>query len=402
MNSRAKSSELLRYGFTAAYTAVVLPFTVHFFKEFVTKPDGDWQKVSYGVGVVAFLAFLEYVGVSLACDFWRELDAERLKPRRSSTSNAPNSGTGVATPRHHTNPWEFFGLFFLCQTLAVVTTFYDAREAVWNKVHTDFITTQTRKQKEAATAGTAVQAQIDRFVADRKETREALTKEASRHPESQVPIGSPDPLILQERNTQRSEIIRQHGNVLRSLQEQIDADTTQLNALQSQQNTPSTVTSSDQETNVEAGAPTALEYIGRTFGQAATFFTLFVASLFPITILGFARLVTRMERPKVPLAAVDLSRELEEGAKFPPERHESYAASIEPVLAAHIATLRAVRGNVAKSLGLQLELDAELDVLESISELKVQVESSGLSEGGKSRLREFLDKQLEANVATST
>ena len=148
-------------------------------------------------------------------------------------------------------------------------------------------------------------------------------------------------------------------------------------------------------------APTALAYAGGTLLSGLSLASLGLALLFPLTVLALARVLVGGEASTEPVHVVDLRRELEEGAALPEERHESYAALLEPVIAAHLASLRAARSAAVRGLGLHLELDADLDFAAAATELRGQIDASGLCGPARDRLRSLLDRILAEGVTPS-
>ena len=361
-----------KLAFAAAYTATALPFTAAFYTSFLSPPEGTWR-ILYTFGLPAFLAALEYAGVSLAVLFWRERKAELVF------------------------------LFAACQALAVASAYYDARSIEWGmarKAREGAVAALGRREGDRAKGRDRLRSSLERRLAEARSDAagirrqiENLSLAPSAKPGEDDPFGS----LEEKRLGQRSNSLAALRQSLAQDAEEIASVRKSLAALD-----PPSVAVPTAAGLPGTDAPSVLAYVGETAFSGGSFAALLLALLFPTTVLAMARVIASGEAPPGPAASVDLRRELEEGADLPANRHDSYAALLEPVLAAHVASLRATRGAAARGLGLHLDLAADLDVLESVASLKGQIEDSRLSPSAKARLAAFADRLLMEDERTST
>jgi hypothetical protein len=169
-----KAKDMPSVVFLISYILVVLPFTIRFFKEFSNINDvisaitedanvKAWLNILYTIVLGAFLGFLEYTSINLGIRIWQMSIKEGKL-------------------------YAVILCFFACQSLPVLSTYYEISNVKFLKVKTQLDTDKKDIEKQFTQKLTNLNGQLD----TKKEALEKSRSERSNKINNGYKQGSPE------------------------------------------------------------------------------------------------------------------------------------------------------------------------------------------------------------------
>ncbi|MDP2719706.1 MAG: hypothetical protein Q8P44_07755, partial [Dehalococcoidia bacterium] len=333
-------------------------------------------------------------------------------------------------------------LFFLCQSYAVFSTYWDIRGSEFNKIEQS-VTAQLKLDENIRAAGQIefsnkkelLEQHLASLDQDSKQQTEILQQQGTRL-EKQIAQ------LQEQRNSYQSSIdgsqndlqgiLTKEGRTLENyewlddVEKQLSADRraqegvesqiwqlqqeiaklayptnmqsernvllTQIGQLQIRQ--PSDIPKPDTQSDVDQ-IDTRIDFIVKNRRTWNSAFAGFIAFLFPITVLAVGFYLAKNKEQVGEHAYLGMEQMLDEGSVLPDDQQIGYAKSLEPVIHAHLAGLRASRSQALATSTLYLELEGTIQTAEECSSLKEQVENSKLASSAKESLIEYIDNLVK-------
>lgn len=337
-----------RLVFTAAYTLVVLPFTVKFFQDIATPSLNDkflWFSLSqvYILSLPVFLACLEYVSVQLSCMFWQ--NKQRLRQIL------------------------ILCVFVLCQSFTMFSTSYDIRNNDFDKVKKQEVKPIDSQKKNIE----ALKAQLNVI--------------SSRINEDQNSLES----------LRRKKSTYSRNRSIKQLQDSIEADRNSRKKIQELLDTSNTFIAKvlggsyggEEKSDI---FETNIDYIVKNIFTTKSFLSAFLVLLFPVSVLGVGFMLANEGSGSNDKGHPNLNKELEIGESLPEGAQLSFAKNLEGIILAKMTGLKAEKEWVIESAKFHLENERVLKIAEELSLLRAQVFLSKLDGEAKQHLMNYIDR----------
>ncbi|MDI6745029.1 MAG: hypothetical protein QMD07_06590 [Thermodesulfovibrionales bacterium] len=363
--------------FAVSYTAVVLPFTVNFFKS-IASPSTLMLAIpaiplvdAHNFMLPVFLAGLEFASIQLACSFW--------------------------AMKHHINRYLILIIFLACQAFAVTSVYYDIRikdfQTMKNTV--DIARTESVESLRNTVSGlkeqaATVSAELNKIRRDRDSNDIAIDKWLARMSKEKISVNK-EPIRVEIQNKERFREKRE-----REIDDLIKQKRVLDNDLKKKQ---SELEAYIKDENKGLKYKSELEFIVKeVFTYKGGFAAAFV-SLFPISILGVAFILPKNSSADAGvLPSFDLRGHLHNAASLPEDMHFNYVKLLVPSLDAYLSALKASKKILNENDGLNLHTSLIRQIINEVKGLQGQITSSKLEENSKSymlnELNNLLNQQL--------
>lgn len=376
MKFRNISNFIWRAIFTLAYTLTVLPFTVNFFKSIASPsiketimlaipaiPLVDAQNLALPI----FLAALEFAAVGLACSLWQ---------KAASTKKV-----------------VILILFLGCQTIPMVSIFYDIRGKDYQTEKKTYDENKKEKVTALAKRITGLNLQISTLSKDMQ-----AMKLGRNHTTRSI-----NQLFDMTKDTPRSVIedVRAEIREQRSLRIRDEVKMTELltqkKALETDLKKKEDELQAAQTQMMKDA--TQIEYIVRDLLSTKSALAGFIVVLFPVTLLSVAFILPKNSMTDAgELPSFNLQEHLLNASSLPKDMHYRYVRLLIPSIDAYISAFKASKtvANENDNLHLQNALIGQL--ISEVGALQGQIGTSRLEDNSKSYLiaeiNKILDKQI--------
>jgi len=398
---------VIRWFFPFAYAITVMPFTVQFFKKFVTGISNDMLLFNFirlseahDWGLPIFVFIIELISVKLSIGLWLSL---------SNKDWGAIPAIGVS--------------FLLLQSFPTVSTYFDARIkefdqkkgdatyakelSLWEeekrRIDLQFDQDKLQRQQEDILKDNkikSIQQQADSIRQDIKVIEDRI-KELTNLINRAIDLNA--------RKTSEEELSRKQKNLadLRAEQLKIENSFTLLitgasNSISRPPYPPKPKLNDILPENSGRNF-SEIEYVLATRNEEKSIVTLFVSLIFPFSVIGAGYVLSRrlinlaFKRQQNLIEnqpQLNLIKELKECEKLPLQAQTTYANGLLGVVSAWGSALRSTAQlSVANSL-FHLESEIEMLILEEASALNKQVNSSNVSATAKNIIQKHIDSVL--------
>lgn len=353
--------------FALVYTLVVTPLTLSFFEKTVPLPQSNIilfglseinPKLLRDIGLPFFLAILEFASINLACAVWLERGSRRVL---------------------------LLVLFLFCQSYAMVSTVYDIRESDYREYETARV-----KQEEENAVNIK---QLKQEAGDNRiKQRESITAQIAALEKS---ISESEKKLVQ---TAQKSMRRDDRFLIDNLNGSINDDRKNKTEFQKQliQLDAAPVSVSVKELPTKYN--TTFEYIIGQFWSAKMVIALFIALLFPLTIIGVAYALTSNLQGRAESVSLSIQQELDEFGSIPTNLHSSSARSLAQIIAQRILVFTHSKRSATKALTFQLESRLPIQLLDEKESLKSEVRGSKLNATAQADLLSKIDEMINREL----
>lgn len=378
------SSFIWRAVFTIAYTLVVLPFTVNFFKNIAT-PSSSEALMSiipiidaHNFMLPIFLAALEFSSISLAVHFWLR--------------------------SHGRNRVLILVLFMACQSYAVTSVYYDVRTKDYHAERNAHESSKVEIIDSLKSRIGGLKEQISTLSTELNGIRKERDSNSSAIRQLLL-------YINREKNLSSKEAMRSEVQNREKLRERREREITDL--FEKKKSLEDDLKKKEGELELYIQAQnngmkhrSELEYIVKEFFTYKSGFVGFISFLFPISILAVAFVLpknTRADAGELPL--FNLKEHLHNAASLPDDMHLNYVRLLVPSLDAYLSALKASKKILNENDALNLHTSLIRQIINEVKGLQGQIASSKLEENSKSymlnELNNLLNQQLTAKEEMS-
>lgn len=421
MRSKGKSSPFSRSlviaGFATAYTLVVLPFTVNFFRAIASVPSTEATlfafiplEKAHIFMLPLFLAALEFASIQLAVRFWAlESLVERIL---------------------------VFGLFLMCQAFTVTSVYYDIRNGNLaeerNEAEKHHIERIGGKEDELK----AIQAQLatkkSESFGERENQIERITRRignitaelaSRRRDQTGMNQGIASLLIAdtlstrtlageinerrtlrRRRETEQNSLIQERARLeqdLARLEAGLDESVSRRTgeAAQLEAEEKRLVGEITQLREVNAYSPaSAVEYIVSNLLTARSSFAALIALLFPVTIMGIGFVIQSKPYAANRPQSLNLEHELLAASAYSPEGQRTMARHLVAIVGTYVAGLRASKELSGAMTRFHLEDEMKRSMLDELLAVKEDILKSKLSGEASAFLSGEIDKLINQQL----
>ncbi|MFH0806579.1 MAG: hypothetical protein V1885_02550 [Candidatus Brennerbacteria bacterium] len=414
---RTLSQSFAVAGFAAAYTLVVLPFTVNFFRDIASLPaTGATLFTSVPLDqahlfmLPLFLAALEFASIQLARNFWQMADL----PDRILV----------------------FGLFLMCQSFTVTSVYYDVRngnlaeerDKVAERNRTQIAAKETQLRELRTLLATKKsesfdkrEDQIERItqrinaitteLAARREERTgmdqdiasllvadtsaaaALAGEINERRSLRKFRETEQRSLIQERTRLQVDLTRLeaglHGDFSRRVQEVGQLEASEKGLIGD--------VAGLQKENVPLPSST-VEYIMSNIFTTRSAFAALIALLFPITITGIGFVLQSPAAGRARPQSLNLEHELTAASAYPPEGQQAMARHVVAIIATYVTGLRASKELSGATTRFHLEDDLRQSILDELLAAKEEIRKSKLSQEAITYLSGEIDSLIDQQL----
>ena len=383
MNFRNINYFFWRAVFAVSYTAVVLPFTVNFFKSIATPSAGETLMLAipaiplvdaHNFMLPVFLAGLEFAAIGLACALWK---------KAASTKKV-----------------VILILFLGCQTIPMLSLYYDVRGRDYQMEKKTFDENRKEKVDAVETRIKSLVAQISTLSKEMKDMRKER-HDADGSINQLLHVSKDMPRFLGE--DVRAEM-RERRNLRGRDEGKINELLNQKKAIESDIKKSEDELQAAQTQRMKYG--TQIEYIVHDLLSHKSAFAGFIAFLFPLTLLAVAFILPKNSNADAGvLSSFDLKEHLRNAASLPENMHFNYVKLLVPSLDAYLSALKASKKILNENDALNLHTSLIRQIINEVKELQGQIASSKLEENSKSyllnELNNLLNQQLTAKEEMS-
>lgn len=366
--------------FTLAYTLTVLPFTVNFFKSIASPSSNETLLLrfplvdAHNFMLPIFLAALEFAAVGLAYSMWQKAAS--------------------------TKKLVILILFLGCQTLPVLSLYYDVRGRDYQMEKKTFDENRKEKVEAVETRIKSMVAQIATLSKEMKDVRKErhnadgsinqllhVSKDMPRFLDKDVRVEMRERRSLRGRNEEKiNELLKEKKALESDLKKWED----ELQAAQTQ--------------GMKYG--TQIEFVVHDLLSHRSAFAGFIAALFPLTLIAVSYVLPKNSRANAEVThSFDLERHLHNAASLPEDMHFNYIRLLVPSLDAYLSALKASQKILNENDALNLHTSLIRQIINEVKELQGQIGSSKLEENSKSyllnELNNLLNQQLTAKEGMS-
>ncbi|MDP3112504.1 MAG: hypothetical protein Q8M71_10425 [Thermodesulfovibrionales bacterium] len=359
--------------FTLAYTLTVLPFTVNFFKSIASPSSQETLMLifpladTHNFALPILLSALEFAAVGLACSLWQK---------------------AVSTKKV-----VILILFLGCQTIPMLSLYYDVRGKDYQAEKKTFDENRKEKVDAVETRIKSLVAQISTLSNEMKDMRK------ERHDSD----GSINQLLHVSKDMSRflGEDVRAEMRERRNLRGRDEGKINEL--LQQKKGIESDLKKSEDELQAAQTQRmkygTQIEYIAHDLLSHKSAFAGFISFLFPLTILSVAFVLPKNSRADSEvLHSFNLEQHLRNAASLPEDMHFNYVKLLVPSLDAYLSALKASKKILNENDALNLHASLIRQIINEVKGLQEQIASSKLEENSKSymlnELNTLLNQQL--------
>jgi hypothetical protein len=367
----------LRGIFTIAYTLVVLPFTLNFFKSIATPSSKETLATiipliaSHNFMLPIFLGSLEFASISLACAFWM---------------NSQDKNRSL-----------ILALLLACQSFSMASIYYDVRSKDYQaekKVYDDARATVVDSLKGR------ISGLKDQISTTSNELRE-IRKDASTNSSSigQLLSSMQWEWDQSDKKAIQSEI-QGRGRLRERRERQVDElvkrkESFENDLKQKEEQFESYIQSPRNKIDHKS----ELEYIVGKSLTYKSFFAGFIALLFPLSVIGVAFVLPKNSKPDPQeFPSFNLQDHLKNTALFPQDMHYSFVRLLIPSIDAYISAFKASRTIANENDKLHLQNSLFRQIINEVRALQKQIASCDLEENSKgyllSELNKIMNRQL--------
>jgi outer membrane murein-binding lipoprotein Lpp len=367
------SAFIWRAVFTVSYTAVVLPFTVNFFKSIASPSSTETLMLmipvidAHNFMLPVLLAGLEFAAIGLACALWK---------KAASTKKV-----------------VILILFLSCQTIPMLSLYYDVRGKDYEMEKKSYDNRKKELMDSLSNRVRALNGQISALsknITDIKKERHdtnksinqllLIRKELPRDAVADMKAEIQERKKLRERDEEKvADLFKQK----KSLEADIKKWEDQLQAAQSQ--------------TMKYG--TQLEYIVRELLNHKSVFAGFIAFLFPVTLLSVAFILPKKTSADAEmLPSFNLQEHLRNAASLPEDMHFNYARLLVPSCDAYISAFKASKTILNENDALNFHHALIRRIINEVKGLQEEIASSKLEENSKSYLLNELNTILNKKL----
>lgn len=381
MSAKSVGISLIRVIFALVYTITILPFTVNFFKSIVNPVTKETLmnmvplvKI-HDFTLPLFLMSLEFAAVGLACAFW--------------TKRSFIQKTGILL------------LFICCQLLPVTSLYYDVRGRDFQAEKKVFETNKTNEVNSISDRIKRLKIAINTLSEDIRSLSKQKYENTNSINDMFVyriqPIFEGQELSDDITADIKSEIQKHHISRIR-IEKKIEKLLDRKRALETK--LAQWEDKLYQVKNKTMEQQTILEYIIRELFTTKSAFIVFLAGIFPLTILGLAFILPKNQNNRLSNNnTFNLQEHLEYGFSLPVEAHLGYAKMLAPSLWAYLTTHNASNTLANESVILHLQNEVDQQTLAKIEELKKEIQLSKLASEAKKYLVETIEKMALKNLS---
>lgn len=382
MKFRNISNFFWRAIFTVSYTAVVLPFTVNFFRNIATPSLKETLILAipaiplvdaHNFMLPIFLACLEFTSIQLACSFW--------------------------TMKHHINRYLILILFLACQAFAVTSVYYDIRTKDYQTVKKtiDISKTEAVESLKNTVSGlkeqvATVSAELNKIRRDRDNNNIAIDKLLVR--------------MSKERLSMNKEAIRAEMHNRERFREKRERETSELLSGKMELNNEIKKKESEMEAYIRDGNKglkykSELEFIVKGIFTYKSGFAAFLTLLFPVSILGVAFILPKNSNVDAgELPTFNLKEHLRNAASLPEDMHFNYVKLLVPSFDAYVSAFKASKTVLNENDALNLHHALIRRIINEVNGLQEEIAASKLEENSKSYLLNELNSILNKKLTT--
>ena len=400
---------LLRFGFPLVYALTVMPFTVQFFRRFVSSPKTDVLLFDllplpqvHEFFLPFFILALELISIQIAVGFWSSQNLGRkalllgmflgfqmfplfsvyFDTRVTAFDNLQNSQPPAVDPIAEKKAQED----------------YDSAKAIYDN-HVAFLTQDynNRLANYAKDKST-----LDQQIRD---SQTAIDKANSQI----TSLASVGYYNLAQRDAGLAQIQQLQAQVNQN-QSTLAQAQTKLNQLISNPPTapdfgPAPVKQSPPSKAQPLSYEGDLDFLVKTLPQMDSLLALGVSWIFPIIVFGAGFVIAENKRRghefgelERGYAHTNLKEELEQCANLKPGQQKSYVKNLEPVIYARILGLRAPKTIAIESSGAFMKNELEIQVVEELGSLKGEILKSKVEANAKGQLVGYVDKLINEQM----
>lgn len=363
--------------FTVSYTAVVLPFTVNFFKSIASPSSTETLMLMIPLGdahnfmLPVFLVCFEFASIQLACSFW--------------------------TMKQNTNRYLVIGLFLICQMIPAASMYYDIRTKDYQTVKKTIDISKTESveslrntvsglKEQAAT----VSAELNKIRRDRDSNNIAIDKLLVRMSKESFSTNK-EAIRAEMHNRERFREKREREidtlfNRKRELENDLKKKESELEKY-------------IRDDNKGLKYKSELEFIVKEFFTYKSGFAGFLTLLFPVSILAVAFILPKNSNADAGvLPSFDLKEHLRNAASLPENMHFNYVKLLVPSLDAYLSALKASKKILNENDALNLHTSLIRQIINEVKGLQEQIASSKLEENSKSHMLNELNNLLNQQL----
>jgi hypothetical protein len=387
------------WAFAFIYALTVTPFTVNFFRRFVSTPESnlflfnlDFLPLSkvHEFFLPLFILALELISLRLAIGVWREVRGQ-------------SEGKLLLA---------LILVFVAFQAFPVFSVYYDARRTEYEKLQSEQPIDPSEEaraeqafQAAMATYNTNVAAQQEQYNSQQNAISQQIAYEQGFITQANNQIFALTTVGLADQRTSSSS--QQQINALKP---QIAQAQTELDGLkQEQQQSRPPVAGPPPAKTVDESKRAPLQFTDIQFltDNAITWnsiLSFFISLIFPIVVFGagfvFARTAEGAELAQ--FSQLSLVHELEECSTLPKEQQKNFVALLESAIASYIAGLRQAKNLTVANSQLHLQLELENQISRAFGSFHEQVTTSKIDPAARSELLEYIDSYMKKETAAAS
>ena len=412
-----------------AYTLVVLPFTVNFFRTIASPPkSGDSLffviplDIAHLFMLPIFLAALEFVSIRLAISFWSEGEVKQKI--------------------------LVYVLFLLCQSFAMTSVYYDIRlhnfhdelnviettnknilVAKQQKILTlmNLVGEKTQQTKDSYSERSDQITQLDNQIAVNNGELKRIGNESSElnkgigdilpnNSDTLQPIIDAKNNEIGERRKQRKVLSdersriqsdikaleTQRGNLLFETKENASTHSNSVNQIQDTIRMLSDDLSSFSQKISNVDFPNnEIEYISLNLFTFKSNFAFLIAVLFPITITGVGFIFRKQTLEGHDISSLNLENELNIISSYPPESQRTSSKPILAIVATYLIGLKASKTLSIKTSLFHLEDELTRRSIDELEQARNQINRSKLAQDAKKDLSEGITELINQQFSTN-
>lgn len=396
---------LLEFIFPPIYALTVMPFTVQFFRRFVSPPAADVKLFNllplaqvHEFFLPLFVLALELISIRLAAAFW----AGSNWIRRILV----------------------LGVFVGFQMFPTFSVYYDARVTDYSqqtasaqpkvdpaevkRLQDDYVNRQQQNDKAAA--------QYNLQLANQERDKVRLQQQISDLQGSIESSGTqisnaldrarfPGTVAEREAAANEAQRLGKQVDQLRADQSQAQKELQQLVSSPPLAPTPPEPPSFPEARPQPLPFKSEVDFMISTLSLPTSILVFFVSLIFPIIVFGAGFMLAKMETGDyegVELvggpALLNLATEFRICSRLSPVQQVGFVEGLKPVVLNYFETLRSSSEFAAINTRVNLENQNELDLLQELAALKGQLFSSRLAKEAKNRLDTYIDHLIDTQL----